>query len=328
MSRLDSFTSDMDSSLKVAFLYFSGMKQKEIARQLNLKPSRVSKALVRARAFVEFKYATPGDQELEAKLLLKYRLRDAVVVETGSPTQATVVVGQAAARYFVTHVKPGDRVALSCGETLLEMVKAIPSQASLEIHISQLTVEGDPSSIQQAPATLVGVLKSKLSPKSSAYATQLPPCGSVDNDSEFRRQIANSLLVKRLRKRALESNLLFVGIGAVDHAAGGSFLKLADEVTHGSFAQAVGRLGIVGEVNNRLYNEQGVDLTDEIPEISSQFVNLMGLNDLRAAVQNGAAVVAVAAGTHKLRGIRAALATGIANVIISDRETAVRLISR
>jgi hypothetical protein len=104
---------------------------------------------------------------------------------------------------------------------------------------------GDNASIHQAPATLVGLLKSKVSTESEAYGIQLPPCGSVRFDLRFREELARGELVKLLRKRALGARSIFIGIGTT--ASGGdspqSFLKLANEVTRGSFSASVERLG-------------------------------------------------------------------------------------
>ena len=73
-----------------------------------------------------------------------------------------------------------------------------------------------------------------------------------------------------------------------------------------------------GLINNRLYDDQDRDHTDEIPELSRHFVNIVGFDDLSGLVRRGSTVVAAATGTHKVRALRVALSTRIANVVITD----------
>lgn len=322
--------SDLGSDLKVAYMYFSGMKQKEIARQLGVAPATVSRALARARDFVEVKFTVPGDEETEARLLLRYGLKGAIVVETGSSAQAVTVVAQAAAKYFTTHITSGDKVALSCGETLLETIKAVPNQPTLDIEIFQLSIEGDPASVHQAPATLVGLLKSKVSRSSKACGFQLPPAGTFENETQLHSQLIESPVVRELRQKVLNASFVFIGVGTITKGGGTpqSFLTLADSMTRGKFVSAAERLGIVGEVNNRLFDETGVDRTDEIPKLPGKLGAIVGLDDIRNLTRRGASVVAVATGKHKLHALRVVLATKIANVVITDKEMALRLLDR
>jgi DNA-binding transcriptional regulator LsrR (DeoR family) len=319
---------ELDTSLKVAFLYFSGKKQNEIAKQLGLTTSTVSRALTRARQFVELKYSVPGNEELEGKLLLKFGLKDAMAVETGSSEQAVSIVGQAAAKYFRINVNSGDRVAVSCGETLLEMVKGIPHQSSLILTVSQLSIEGDPNSIHQAPAALVGLLRSKLSSESVAAGVQLPPCGTVSADREFRAKLRDSAFLEEMRKRALDSNFVFIGVAPVSKTTvqAKSFQAIKDRTVTSALSHAIKKLRICGEINNRLFDEKGQDRTDEIPELANYFINVLDLDDLRNMSRRGAKIVLIATGIGKVDAIRVALQTGIANVIVTDREVAMRLI--
>ena len=318
---------ELESSLKVAYLYFAGMKQADIAKQLGFTTSKVSRALSRARQFVELKYSIPGDEQLEAKLLLRYRLKEAVVVQTGVSEQAIRIVGQAAAKYFRLNISSGDNIALSCGETLLEMVKNIPTQPSLAVTISQLSIEGDPHSIHQSPATLVGLMKSKLSYNSVASAIQLPPAGTVKDDLKFRHNLRESELIDSLRKSAHDSNYIFIGVAPVEnsHVSAESFLTIKDSKVTKAIAESVRKLRIVGEINNRLFDEDGKDRTDEIPELREYFITILELNSLRRLAKKGTRVILVATGIRKFNAIQTALKTGLANVVITDREVAMRL---
>ncbi len=318
---------DLRTILKAALLYHSGKAQKEIAKQLGLTPSTVSRLLARSRDFVELRYHVPGNSELEAKLVNKFGLMDAVVVETGSQEQATAIVGQAAAQQFLSEVKVGDAVALSCGETLLEMLKALPTQPSLRLTISQLSVESDASTIHQSPATLVGLLRAKCSPRSDVIGVQLPPLGVVPVEKEFREQFRKGALLQTLRTRALRSNVIFIGVG--NPAAGtGSFCRIADQATRGRFQSYVRRLDLVGEINNRVYDRKGKDRTDDVPGLSELAISIITLDDLKRLAKNRTKhrVIGIATGLNKIEAIRVALQMNVMSVLVTGRDTAERFV--
>lgn len=319
---------DIGTSLKVAHLYFGGMKQKEIAEQLQMTPSTVSRCLSRAREFMEFSYTVPGDEYLEAKLIFKYKLVNAVVVESASDDQARSIVGQAAARYFLGNVNDQEGVAFSCGETLLEMVKAIPSQRSLTLKVSQLSIEGDPSAIHQAPATLVGLLRAKLSEASEATGIQLPPSGTVRDDGRFREQLLQSKLMASLQQKVRACRFVFIGVGPIvkGKVDAHSFKAISDSGISTAIDRSIRDLAIVGEINNRLFDSHGRDCTEMIPGLGSYFLSVIDLDQLRLLVKQGAQVVLVATGLNKLEAIRVALETDLANVVITDRMVASRLL--
>jgi DNA-binding transcriptional regulator LsrR (DeoR family) len=315
--------------LKIAHLYFEGRKQKDIAEQLQLTPSAVSRYLAQARGFMEFSYTIPGDEPLEAKLIHRYGLIDAVVVEaTSAPEHARSIVGQAAARYFLGNVTNGDGVAFSCGETLLEMVKAIPSRRSLSLELSQLSIEGDPKAIHQAPSTLIGLLRAKLSDESHAFGIQLPPTGTVVDDQLFRKRLLGSELMGTMHKQVCASRFIFIGVAPVEggNVGASSFMAIADKRLQSAIELGIQDLGIVGEINNRLFDRDGRDCTDKIAGLSSYFLNVINLDQLRNLAKGGTQLVLVATGLSKALAIRVALSSGLANVVVTDREVANRLL--
>ncbi len=333
MKTYPSSSSDLPTLLRVAYLHFEGRSQQEIATQLDVSRSTVSRLIARAKNYVELRYRIPGNIELEAQILRIYRhLNDVRVVETGTVDQETEVVGQEAANYFLENVFDGAHVALSCGETLLEMLKELPNQRNITLTISQMSAEGDPETIHQAPAALVGQLRAKVGPSSTAFGLQLPPF-SADSpeDLAYRKFLRNSSLLNKLKKKCLKADFAFIGVGGVRkyRASGGhSFLRSASAATNGKFDELVPLLGIVGEINNRPFDSKGRDQTKKIPGLSNNFMTILDLNDIRsmAADSETCKVVAVATGSAKLEPIRVALRTGLCNVLITGADLARALI--
>lgn len=323
---------DLQTLLRVAYLHFDGRSQQDIGSQLQISPSTVSRLIARARDYVELRYNIPTNIEQEGELLSRYPLlRDVRIVETGSSEQETKIVGQEAARYFLENVGDGARVTLSCGETLLEMLKELPSQRGMTLSISQMSAEGDPSTIHQAPAALVGQLRAKVGPESSVYGIQLPPPGAVPEDLAYRRSLRKSDLIQKLRANAKHADFAFVGVGGVrSFRTGGtqSFLRAAETATGGRFSDAVTRLGIMGEINNRPYDSRGQDCTEHVPGLSDGFITILDLADIRSMASDPGEckVVAVATGLAKLEAIRVAVTTGLCNVLITGADIARGLI--
>ena len=154
-------SADLRLLLAAVHLSHEGITQVKIAEKLGISPSKVSRLLSRAPDFVELRYVVPENERLAVGLIQKFRLADAVVVETGSREQETRIVGQAAASYFRANVHDGTSVAISCGYTLLEFTMALPRRLG-RLGIHQMSVEGDPTEVQQAPSTLVGLLRANF----------------------------------------------------------------------------------------------------------------------------------------------------------------------
>jgi len=318
--------------LIAARLRHEGKSRTQIAQQLGISTASVSRLLQRVPEFVELRYSVPADEDFEAKLTGKYHLADAIVVETGDERSAVEVVGHAAAAYFMQNVKDESRIALSCGETLLKMLQAMPLQPKLRLTISQISVEADPASVHQAPSTLVGLLRAKVSPRSDALGVQLPPPRSVKACKEFRHQLKSSALLQKLKKRALEADMLLLGIGILVRRRGdskNSFLEMAEAATECPFSQYVSKLSLVGEINNQVYDAKGQDRTGDIPGLADHIMNVLSLAEIKTMAENRARrkVIAVATGKQKARAIRTALEAGFANVLITGTQDAARLLA-
>jgi len=323
-----------DLRLLLAAVNFShhGMPQTEISEKLGISPSKVSRLLSRASEFVELRYNVPEDERLAVELIRKFRIADAVVVETGSGEQATQIVGHTAAEYFRARVADGSSISLSCGLTLLELVMALPREIDKTLQIHQMSVEGDPKEVHQAPSTLVGLLRAKSAPDSTVFGIQLPPADEVKGGVEFRKNLDSSEMMAQVRASARLSHHVFVGVGTPTSRGDerpNSFVRLAEGLLgEERYYQTVTDLGVVGEINNQLFDERGVDRTSEFGGLDERFVNILSLEDLRQMASKPGAhrVVAVAAGLHKATALRTALASQLANVVITGRDLAEKLL--
>jgi dCMP deaminase len=262
-------------------------------------------------------------EERERQLISKYLLSDAIVIQTTSYEEAKHTVGRAAARFFTHSIKSGCSVALSCGETVLSMLEFLPYLANRTLTINQMSVEANPLMIHQAPATLVGLLRSKVSMESKVYGLQLPPFDLADSFSGLRAEFTKTSLFTELRKDALNSDYVFLGLGSAgpDSASFWAMVHAASGIDH---PESLRELGILGEINNQVFDELGKDCSDKIPELAEHVVNILTLDDIitMAKNPNKHKVVLVATGPTKKDSMRVALQAGYANVLITGKEDA------
>jgi DNA-binding transcriptional regulator LsrR (DeoR family) len=260
--------------------------------------------------------------------MARFSLADALVVQVLSYQEPKHAIARIAARYFVSNVTTGSSVALSCGDTILSMLESLPRQPELQLAISQLSIEGDPTMIHQAPATLVGLLRSKCSPKSQVFGLQLPPINLVASSSKIREELVGTETLKKMKRKALNSDYVFLGLGSAGPDSS-SFWAMAQAATNGKFSRLVKKLEIVGEMNNQVFDRTGNDCSSSIPGFTEYVINVLTLQDIRTMARKPGRheVVLVATGHTKTEGMLVALETGLANTLITGREDADRLLA-
>jgi dCMP deaminase len=270
----------------------------------------------------------PVDQQRQRQLVKRFGLSQAVVVQTPPAGNRRHTVARAAARFFTSKVKDGASVALSCGDTILCMLEYLPYRLNRKIIIHQLSVEADPTTIHQAPATLVGLLRAKHSPASQVYGLQLPPFDLTPSCKLLRKELAQGKVLKNMRAEARKSDFVFLGVGSVDGESP-SFWAVAQAATARKFHRFVKALGIAGEINNQVFDALGHDCTSQVAGLSDHLINVLTLDDIRRMAANSRKqkVVMVATGEEKTGAIRAALQAGLANVLITGSDDAERLVA-
>src|SRR5437867_2501056 len=107
--------------------YRQGRSQKDIARALGVSAATVSRLLKRAfdEGLVRVELDLPRREQLEAGLVERFGLRDAVVVAAGGRGDVKEELGTAAATYFEKIATNGLRVGLSCGFTLYQTIRQL-----------------------------------------------------------------------------------------------------------------------------------------------------------------------------------------------------------
>ncbi len=304
---------------KVARMYHEQrIRQPEIASQLNISQSRVSRLLKQASdiGLVRVSVASPPGvhAELEEELERRFDLRDAVVTDVqdeSSEASLLSAIGAAAAVYLETTLTGGDIIGISSwSATLLATVDAMtPRSTRLAKKVVQV-IGGVGTATSQIYATR---LADRLAALTGAEAVLLPAPGLATSAAARRALVADRHVQDVLASYA-ELTLILAGVGSLDPSP---LLQQSGNAIDEADQSLLREQGAVGDVCLRFFDQAGKlvksPLNDRVIGIDAQ--------TLRAAPR----VIGVAGGLRKYTAIRGALRGRWLNVLITDIHTAERL---
>ncbi len=308
-------------------LYYRQQKhQKEIAKVLGLSSSKVSRLLKRAFAegLIRVELDLPQNPRLEAALMERFGLRDAVVVPTGSQHELREELGAAAARYFEKVAANGISVGLSCGFTLYHTIRQLRERKFRDLTLYPLSGESTLKLVDLFPNTLVGMMAAKYRPHVTAFALPVQLFGSLREIEAERLRLLKNPEIRRIYTLAHEVQIALVGIGMIGERTPG-FCALAE--AYGVSVRKLRALGVVGEINYQPFDANGRvserrelrGLTRRVLAVSTERLRELSRSDAKY-------VIAVAGGREKREAIRGALRGRFVNVLITDEDTALSLV--
>ena len=308
-------------------LYYRQQKhQKEIAKALGLSSSKVSRLLKRAFAegLIRVELDLPQNPRVEAALVDRFGLRDAVVVPAGSQQEVKEELGAAAARYFEKVAANGISVGLSCGFTLYHTIRQLRERRFRDLTLFPLSGESTLKLVDLFPNTLVGMMAAKYRPHVTAYALPVQLFGPPREIEAERRRLLKNPEIRWIFERAQDVQIGLVGIGMIGEETPG-FCSLAE--SYGVSVKKLRAMGVVGEINYQPFDARGhISDRKELRGLTRR-VLAVSAERLREMSQSyGKYVIAVAGGQQKLAAIRGALRGRFMNVLITDEDTALKLV--
>lgn len=310
----------MNSNLlvKVAKLYYEdGLTQFEIANKLRLSRPKVSRLLTEARSegVVQITVNARPDsfEELERDLEVFTGLKDSVIIRVSNPDDSQTVsreLGEAAAQYFERVVQEGDLVGFSWGNTMSMMADCLQPAKLREIHIVQMVGGlGDPLSDTHAAD-----IARRVAQKLNASLAVMPAPGIVGT-VEMCQALLNYREIRYALELSAKVDIAFVGIGSFRKDA---LLMRNEEIITWHEVDPLILRGAVGDLGLHFFDLEGQPLNSEIDQ------RVIGL-DLEV-YRKLDRVVAVAGGSQKYEAIRGAVRGKYTNVLITDEDTARKLI--
>lgn len=317
---------DLESSKvlhKVAKAYYhDGLTQEKIGQRFGLSRMKVSRLLSYAREekIVQIRIVAPQDGrvELEHAIEARYGVDEVLIAPaTGSdPNRLNAALGETAAACLMRSLRGDETVTLTWGSSLLSTVEALQGNATRPIRdwagtriVQALGGLGDPG------AEVYGAgLTHRLARTLGAKAHILSAPGIVPSPA-VREVLLSDMHIARTLGMAAKANIALLGIGVLRLQSAGMSANIlsADE-----FAE-LKALGAVGDIGLRFFNADG-QLVDH--EVNRRVLGLT-LRQIKAIPR----VLGVAGGPEKYEVIRAALRGKLINVLITDPNTAQRLLN-
>ena len=340
-----------DIIIEIAKLNYEEKKpQIEIAKQLNISQTEVSRLLKEARdndminLFISPRFQT----DLPKKLINKYPfLKDAKIAITKCTAGFNDVfkpLGYESAKYLVENVRHTSQIGFSCGRTIAALIKNIdkvvkdleippPEKCRLYALVNPCIKE----IVYQTPASLIASAVSKL-PKSIGFGYQFPePKQGLEDYSSvdfFKKHPDIKNLINDMEK--LE--YYFIGIGGIEgieenitkqnYGMGYHFNTQIEEL---NLAGKLNELGAIGECNYQPFDKDGKFLLEnsknkELKPLKDRIIYLPLSKIQERAKFESCRVVLIGGGVDKYEAIRAALKAKLCNCLITDCYTARSLI--
>ncbi len=294
--------------------YLHADSQVEIARDLGLDPSTVSRYLKRARdegvVHVEIRPPRHEDLELGRELAVRHGLARVVVapdVDGGADSDAALdgVLPWAAAQFLEGLLRNGMRLGVSWGRTLANTVSELRPGTVSGLHLAQLAGGvADPQPGIQGHDLVRQI--AELYPGSTVDYLHAP---AIVGSDETAVALAADRTIQAALGAARRSELALVGIGQMDE---GSTLFRGGHVPPEDWSRLLAE-GAIGNINTGFFDGRGRALDS----LRARTI-AVSLEELRSIPT----VMAVAGGRTKVAAIEGAIATSTIDILVTDEATA------
>jgi DNA-binding transcriptional regulator LsrR (DeoR family) len=304
---------------KIAKMYYEwNLNQTDIAKQLGISQATVSRLFKRAREeeIIRISVSVPSgvNTDLEEKLIKKYTLKDAIVVDVMLDDENQIMrdIGDAAAYYIENIIKDDEVIGISSwSATLLAMIDAmhpVPGKKNVSV-VQILGGVGNPSAETHAAR-----LTSRLANLVNGSVVYLPAPGVVGTEGAL-KVLMDDRYVQEAIGMFDQVTLALVGIGAVEPSR---MLALSGNIFTQEEQDYLRSHGAAGDILLRFFDEHGAP-------VESSFNNRvisMQLAQLKQVDRS----VGIAGGVRKYQAVLGALNGHWINVLITDRATAEKLV--
>ena|SRR5215510_7869340 len=319
--------------LKVAYLFYEKeMTKSDISHEIRASATQVIRLLEEAReqGFVRIEFNPPKLHQLGEELKKKYNWLHDVTVISYADDLAFLrrMLGKAAAQYFEAAVMDGKTVAIGGGDTMYEMVMALPQEERGVFLVPAAIIDTGPVLTHIDPTVLLTILwvRSGRRPGHAHFATGLPLNKPLTRQKlkeeyeEFSRRKAVQKVLAEMKKAdfmfaslgSLKTNPDYEKVSPRPHRSLLDNLRLTEAM--------LAKEGVVGDINYSFFDGEG----KTSPEWN--IFPSLGVDRLREMVKAGKKVV-VAVGRYKLPALKAAVRGRLFNVLITDEMAAKDLLN-
>ncbi|MGO1591355.1 MAG: sugar-binding transcriptional regulator [Ancrocorticia sp.] len=304
-------TQRRDAVLKVCELFYvQGRNHQQIAEELGFSRWKVSRLLEvgRNEGFVQVRVHDPysRDGDLEAELLQRYSLEEAVVVRDRATLSQTIGEVCAHAAQVMVQIRPNPEVVgISWGNTMARVASCLGE--GWADHPTVVQLNGGIATLGKVPSaaqTVVSVAK-----RARGQALVLP-CPAIVGSPELATALSQDPAVANVLEHGKKASVALYSLGALRTD---SVLVEAGCLTRGDATQLRAKGG-VGDILGHFINGVG-QIVD--PDWEARTIGL-SIDDLKKVDTS----IAVAVGLQKSAITRAALLGGYPSILITSQSTA------
>ncbi len=305
-----------DLLAEIADLYYKqGKTQVEIAELYDTNRFRIAKLLQDALneniVEIHINYSSERNQEAENLLLKHYPLKKALVANTkySSETETQSQVGRVGAAYLAKLVEHNSTVGLTWGKTLYSMISQLPTVMFSSVNAVQLT--GDPKMTNPAydSRDLVRTLAAAF--HGTYYYLNAP---IYMRFQDLKESFYTEPAIQETLAKAKELDVVVSGIGGLSSSPllNPTFYPYLTEKDLEQKNQCIGSL--FGYVLNHRGEIADLDLNQKL--VSVDLENLLSVSHR----------LVIGYGRHKVDILARAMENRLYNELITDNDTAIRLI--
>jgi deoxyribonucleoside regulator len=304
--------------LKVCYqAYRRHLSHKEIAANLGISRFQVARLL---RAALEAGYVTVNileperwHSDLEAQLEERLGLKAVIIVdgEEVGESELQSRVADAAGRFLLEQTLDGSVIGISLGETMQRLVASLPVRVPGKAEVVQLIGGRGRTAAEVSSITLAIDLARRFGTE-----PHLLFAPAVVDSAQREVLLAHDDLRATFDKFA-QLDVAVLGVGSLTEPAGSRlrYDGVIDDALHADLL----RRGAVADVLSYVLNDDGEVLSSGLEERTIS----IGLDDLRRTPHR----IGVASGWRKSRAARAAIASGLVNILVTDSQIATAILA-
>jgi len=310
-SNLHAYETEREIHRILVMHFVEGLKQSQIASQMNLSTARVNRLIKQGRekGMVEISIKSQFQSLLDVEEQLKRAssVQMAMVTPTLSDNPEVVLqtVGEAAASLLLENIKDGDIICITGGKGVSAVVEALNPSRKYDIEVVPAT-----GCVQGEHYTDVNHVATKMAEKlgGTAYQIHAPLFAESIEQKEMLESIGS---VESIMELARKASIAVVGVGSI--LMGDSSYYDLHPMAKDDQKEIVNS-GAVGELLAHLLDKKGdvcsYKLNSRLVAISPQALAKVPLT------------IAVASGVHKTNSICAVLRGDHINALVVDETTA------
>ena len=301
---------------KIARLYYIGnLTQQEIADNLNISRTKVSRYLEKAREekIVEIKINSPQEDyaDLEYEIEKRYKLKECIVVPTYDKREEILrYMANALTEKFKRIIKDGDYFGIGWGTSLKAITDYLDPEIKVDIKVVPLIGGIGKVGTGIHTNSVARTLANKLG--GISYMINSP---AILDSSEAKEIMQNDSNTREIIDMSDRVSTAMVGMS--DIGLQSTLIKTGDfKVEEFNYLDS---LGVVGDINLIFIDENGKYIQNEINKrIITTPIEII------KKIEN---IIGVGFGDRKLKVILGALRGGIINILLTDETTAKSIVS-